>query len=49
MSSGLFCGCRAGLTLETCRQLTVFAIKPVGSDAAAVWLVKDGVHRVHLF
>ena len=37
-------GCRAGLTLERCSQLAVFAIQPVGWDAAAVlWLVEDGI------
>ena len=37
--------CRAGLTLEGCSQLAVFAIQSVGWDAAAVWLVEDGAPR----
>ena len=28
--------------------MTVYAVQPVGLDAAAVWLVEDGVHQVHL-
>ena len=42
-------GFRAGLTLERCSRLAVFAIQPVGWYAAAVWLVQDGAHLVYLF
>ena len=46
MWEGLSGGCRAGLTLEGCSQLAVFAIQPGGSDAAAaLCLVEDGVPR----
>ena len=39
-------GCRAGLDLERCSQLAVFAIQSVGWVPAAVsWLVDDGVPR----
>ena len=31
------------LTLERCSQLAAFAIRPVGLDAAAIWLADDGV------
>ena len=46
MWEGLSAGCRAGLTLERFSQLAVFAIQPVGRDAAAVWLVEDGAPKV---
>ena len=36
-------------TLERCIQLAVFTIQLVRGDAAAVWLVEDGVHQVRLF
>ena len=49
MWEGLSGGCRAGLTLERCSQLSVFAIRLVGLDAAVVWLVEDSVHKVRLF
>ena len=42
---GLSGGSRAGLTLERCSQLAAFAIRPVGWDAAAVWLAEGGVFR----
>ena len=42
MGESLSGGCRAGLTLERCSQLAAFAIRPVGWDAAAVWLAEDG-------
>ena len=42
---GLPDGCRAGLTLERCSHLAVFATQPIDWDAAAVWLVEDGVPR----
>ena len=45
MWGGLSGGRRAGLTLERCSQLAAFAIRPVGCDAAAVWLAEDGVPR----
>ena len=38
--------CRAGLTLQRCSHLAVFAIQPIGCDEAAVlWLVEDGAPR----
>ena len=44
---GLSGGCRAGLIIpKRCNQLAVDAIQPVGCDAAAVWLVEDGVYQV---
>ena len=46
--SGLSGGCRAGLTLERYGQLAAFAIQQVGSDAAAVLLVEDGVPQVRV-
>ena len=45
MWEGLPDGCRAGLALERCSQLAVFAIQSVGWDAAAVWLAENGVPR----
>ena len=42
---GLSGGSRAGITLKGCSQLAAFAIRPVGWDAAAVWLAEDGVFR----
>ena len=45
VGEGLSVGCRAGLTLERCSQLAVFATQPIGWDAAAVWLIEDGVPR----
>ena len=45
MWEGLSGGCRAGLTLERCSQLAAFVTRPVGRDAAAVWLADDGVSR----
>ena len=48
MREGLSGGCRAGLTLKRYTQLGVFAVQPVHRDAAAVWLVEDGVHQVFL-
>ena len=50
MSVGGFSGrCRAGITLERCSQLAAFVTQPIGLDAAAVWVVEDGVPRcVHL-
>ena len=46
MWEGLSGGCSTGLTVERCSQLAVFLIQPVGRDAAAVWLVEDGVLQV---
>ena len=45
MWEGLSGGCRAGLTLEGCSQLAVFAVQPVGWDAAVVLSVEVGVPR----
>ena len=33
---------------DRCSQLAVFAIQPVGSEAAVVWLVEGGVHQVRV-
>ena len=45
MWEGLSGGYRAGLALERCSNLAVFAIQPVGRDTAAVWLVDGSVPR----
>ena len=45
MWEGLSGGFRAGLTLERCSQLAVFATQPAGRDAASVCSVEDGVTR----
>ena len=41
-------GCRTGFTLKKLNHLDVSTIHLVGGDAAAVWLVEDGVHQVRL-